>query len=106
MIAEYDGLLDGNHGTIGCPILNTQAIVKHGLKLTGEMQKLDDATVYPIDYFNPYDDPTGKLNKTSNTYSIHWYAKSWMSKKKILRSKLMKPIHRVFGKNIRKTQTI
>ena len=102
MIAEYDGLLDGNHGTIGCPILNTQAIVKHGLKLTGEMQELDDAAVYPIDYFNPYDDPTGKLNKSSNTYSIHWYAKSWMSKKKILRSKLMKPIHRVLGKDIRK----
>ena len=30
MIAEYDDLLDGNHGTEGCPILNTRALKKLG----------------------------------------------------------------------------
>jgi hypothetical protein len=97
MLEEYDPLLDGEHGVIGCPILNTQALVKHGLVLNGSSQKLSDAAVYCAEWFNPYDDPTGRLNKTSNTHSIHWYAKSWLSKGTILRSKLTKPLHRIFG---------
>lgn len=97
MIAEYEPLLDGRHGVIGCPILNTQALEKLGMKKTGLLQKLFACTIYPADYFNPYDDPTGQLRKTQNTYSIHWYSKSWMDKKTVLRSKLTKPFHRIFG---------
>ena len=95
MIDEYEQLLDGKHGTIGCPVLNTQALKKRGLVLNGKMQHLDYATVYPIYYFNPYDDPTGRLNITDDTYSIHWFQKSWMSTKSKIRSKLMKPLHRL-----------
>ena len=98
MIDEYEQLLDGKHGTIGCPILNTKALEKHGLILNGEMQHLDYATVYPICCFNPYDDPTGRLNKTDDTYSIHWFQKSWMSTKSKIRNKLMKPVHRILRK--------
>lgn len=94
MLKEYENLLDGLHGTIGCPHLNTEALLKFGLKQNGQFQNLGDATIYPADYFNPYDDPTGILKKTENTYSIHWYGKSWMDKKTVLRSKLSKPIHR------------
>ena len=36
-------------------------------------------------------------NTTEETVSIHWYAKSWMDKKTIIRSKLTKPIHRLLG---------
>ena len=54
--------------------------------------------VYPADYFNPYDDPTGRLKKTGKTYSIQWYAKSWMNRKTILRSKLTRPLHRLLSK--------
>ena len=99
MLAEYDPLLSGEQGIIGCPILNTNALQKLGLCLNGEKQDLGIAVVYPADYFNPYDDPTGKLNKTKNTFSIHWYSKSWMSKGTVLRSKLTKPLHRLFGKD-------
>ena len=99
MLREYDILLDGKHGTIGCPLLNTQALIKKGLKQNGIKQVVDGATIYPIQCFNPYDDPTGVLNMTQETFSIHWYAKSWMDKKTILRSKLSKPIHRILGKN-------
>ena len=94
MLQEYDFLLDGLHGTVGCPHLNTKALLKFGLKQNGQLQKIGNTVVYPSDYFNPYDDPTGLLTKTKNTYSIHWYGKSWMDKKMILRSKLTKPIHR------------
>ena len=67
--------------------------------LNGAQQAIGNAVVYPIDWFNPYDDPTGRLNKTKNTHSIHWYSKSWMSKGTILRSKLTKPFHRLFGED-------
>lgn len=97
MLQEYDQLLDGLHGTIGCPLLNTNALMKCGLKQNGQMQQIQDVVIYPPDYFNPYDDPTGMLHRTENTYSIHWYGKSWLDKKIVLRSKLMKPLHRVFG---------
>lgn len=99
MLSEYDRLLDGSNGFIGCPILNTDALVKYGLILNGKRQQVKGAQIFPAEYFNPYDDPTGKLNRTRKTYSIHWYAKSWMSKKSIIRSTLTKPLHRVLGKD-------
>lgn len=101
MLAAYDPLLDGAHGTIGCPILNTQALEAFGLVKNGQTQEVGGAVIYAADYFNPYDDILGKLCKTENTYSIHWFAKSWMSRSAILRSTLSKPWHRlqhVFGK--------
>lgn len=100
MREEYAPLLDGTHGTIGCPRLNTQALLRLGLMQNGAYQEVAGAAVYPADYFNPYDDPTGTLTKTKNTYSIHWYGKSWMSKGTVLRSRLMKPVHRVLGSKL------
>ena len=100
MIEQYGKLEpdeNGNYPTVTCPQLNTEALLPFGLKLNGEKQILDNVIILPVEYMNPYDDPKGVLNKTENTVSIHWYSKSWMSKKTILRSKLMKPFHRVFG---------
>ena len=77
-------------------------MVKKGLIPHGKKQEVEGAQIFPIEYFNPYDDPTGRLNKTRETYSIHWFAKSWMDKKTIIRSMLLKPIHRMFGTELRK----
>lgn len=100
MLNEYNLLLDGKHGTRGCPILNTEALEKKGLIRNGQKQQIEGAQIFPVEYFNPYDDPTGRLNKTTKTYSIHWFAKSWMGKKEILRSQILKPVHRIFGKDV------
>lgn len=100
MIEQYRKLEPDENGiypTVTCPQLNTKALLPFGLQLSGEKQFLNDAIILPVEYMNPYDDPKGVLNKTENTVSIHWYSKSWMSRKTILRSKLMKPFHRVFG---------
>ena len=100
MKAEYEKLEkneDGSFPLVVCPELNTKALIPFGLKLDGTRQNVGGAEILPWDFFNPYDDPTGRLNKTENTVSVHWYSKSWMSKKTILRSKIMKPLHRIFG---------
>ena len=100
MVDEYLKLQideEGKYPLIVCPELNTKPLINNGLKLNGQRQNICGAEIFPEDYFNPYDDPTGRLNRTKNTISIHWYSKSWMSKKTILRSKLTKPFHRWFG---------
>lgn len=102
MIREYDELLDGKHGTIGCPELNTAALKKNGLILNGQTQNLKNAIVFSKEYFNPYDSSTGIKTVTQNTYSIHWYAGSWMSNKSKLKKLISKPLHRYFGKTIDK----
>lgn len=97
MLAEYDCLLDGTQGIIGCPRLNTAALVKLGLKQNGQLQTVGDAVVLPSDYMNPFDTATGKLKRTENTVSIHWYSAAWLSPWRRLRRQIMRPLHRIFG---------
>lgn len=102
MIQQYTDIkqnLDGSYPLIVCPALNTQALMKFGLVLNGQRQNLKGTEILPVDVLNPYNDITGQFNKTSDTVSVHWYSKSWMSKKVILKSKLTKPLHRLFGTN-------
>jgi len=89
----------GVYTTVGCPILNTESLSELGLVPNGEMQTVSGAKIYPSDYFNPLDDNTGRLKKTANTVSVHWYMKSALPKSAVIRSKLTKPFHRIFGEN-------
>lgn len=57
----------------------TEQLLLEGLVLDGSLQNINDFIVYPIDFFSPKSLETGKLKITSNTYSIHHYAGSWMS---------------------------
>lgn len=103
MLDEYFNITNNDYkisfNPFGCPKLNTNALLKNGLELNGKYQELDGITVYPADYFNPLDSLTGKVNKTKNTYSIHWYSMSWLDNKTKVRSKITKFIRRIFGKN-------
>lgn len=96
MLEEYQGLLDGEHGVVGCPYLNTVALEKLGLKKNGRFQKIADAVVFPAEYFNPYDSVTGRLQKTEVTCSIHWYAASWMRKRTRFRCFFTRRFRRFF----------
>lgn len=83
----------------GCPTLNTRALLPLGLNLNGEYQTVAGAVILPRDYMNPYEDATGRLNKTANTISIHWYSKSALSRAAIIRSNITRVFHRLFGVN-------
>lgn len=99
MIDEYRPLLDGTHGVVMCPEVNTSALVKLGLVRDGVQQEHSWGTIYPKDYFNPFESTTGKLVRTENTVSIHWYMGSCLTKTQRIRSKITKPFHRVLGTN-------
>ncbi len=76
---------DKNFDLTPCPVINTVALKKCGLK-TGKnncnhIQYLPDITVYPICFFNPINFDTKKSNISNQTYSIHHYSASWIGQK-------------------------
>lgn len=100
MLNQYNSYKPNNsceYKFTGCPELNTKALVSLGLILNGTKQEIEGAYILPVEYLNPFDDATGILKKTENTYSIHWYSKSALSKAAIIKSKLTRPLHRIFG---------
>ncbi len=74
----------------------TELLSKKGLRTIDTIQTIDGITIYPKEYFNPLDDNTGILKITSNTHSIHWYSKTWLSVP-TWRIKLSRQTHRIFG---------
>lgn len=102
MLQEYLNLQmdsNGNFPIQSCPSVNTKTLISLGLVTDGSRQNICGAEVFTVDYLNPYDDQTGCLKQTNNTISIHWYSKSWMKKSIILKSRITKPFHRIFGVN-------
>lgn len=76
----------------------TELLRDYGLKGEGSVETVADICVYPPDWFNPYDDLTGRLKKTGNTHTIHWYAKSWMEAEPAWKAALKRVARRVLGK--------
>lgn len=72
---------NGTINTTASPVIQTTSLRRAGLKLNGEKQVLANGfTVFPPDFFSPYDFETETIKKTANTYSIHHYAATWYSK--------------------------
>ncbi|MDY2828760.1 MAG: glycosyltransferase, partial [Sodaliphilus sp.] len=79
--------------------ITTRTLKKYGLSASCDgLQTVCGIIVYPRDYFNPFDSITGRLDKTINTRSIHWYSKSWLPQNTI-RDRIVRSLHRMFGKN-------
>lgn len=88
---------DGTHNTTDAVVnITTRELIKAGLNDRQGIQAVAGLRLYPSDYFNPFDDATGRLKKTQNTYTIHWYSKTWM-KVSPMRQCLSRLIHRAFG---------
>lgn len=52
---------------------------KYGFTDENRIQKIENVTIYPAEYFCPKDFKTGNIIKTDNTYAIHHYDSSWYS---------------------------
>lgn len=92
-------LPDGTFDTTTNVEIMTGIVSKYGFVPNGKFQIVQGFALYPKDYFCPLDDATGKLEKTKNTATIHWFAKSWIDSKSRVRSKVTKLFHRIFGVN-------
>ncbi|WP_339215174.1 glycosyltransferase [Solibacillus sp. FSL W8-0372] len=56
-----------------------------------------DLTIYPFEYFCAKDYKTGILKSTKNTYSIHHFNGSWLSKKTKIRTNFGRFYRRIFN---------
>lgn len=87
---------DGSFDVTPCTEYTTALLADMGLTLDGTEQTIDDMKFYTAEYFNPFDSLTGKLNKTKNTYSIHWYTASYEEISQT-RLKINRLFRRIFG---------
>lgn len=85
----YNGEFSFNGSTVVDRVTNI--LIPYGLDITkNQIQKLDEITIYPSDYFAPRDYESGQLNITNNSRSIHHYMASWINKDEIKISKIEK----------------
>ena len=80
--------------------LVTDLMCARGLTGCEDIQNVDGIDIYAPDYFNPLDDATGRLRKTENTRTIHWFMKSWMPEENKLKVTIKRLIRRFLGKDL------
>lgn len=62
--------------------ITARFLTQYSINRNGEKQQAGEFTIYPTDYFSPYDYINGKVRTTSKTYSIHWFSQSWIKRSK------------------------
>jgi len=72
---------DGNQNRRTCGFYDTKVALESGYKINGKVQSVEGMTIYPCDYFQPYDYMSGDVNETINTYSVHWFNGGWLDDK-------------------------
>lgn len=88
----------------------TNILFNNGLRVSDEIQVVNDINIYPQEYFNPCDMHTKKIVITEKTVSIHHYAGSWLSKqekfkrfvRKIVGNKIYLSLYGIRHKNEKK----
>ena len=75
----------------------TDLLKERGLTSNGTIEQVAGVSIYPPDWFNPFDDATGRLRKTENTRTIHWFAKSWMPAEPAWKTRTKRFLRRLFG---------
>lgn len=73
---------------------------EYHLAIDGKEQQFEDIHIYPTDRFSPFDYITGRLHTTTETYSIHWFGKSWIKQSKI-KTKIIQLYHRLIGAKVK-----
>lgn len=86
----------------------TRIFKEIGFKMNGEKQTIDNiGTIYPQEYFSPYDYINYYNKKTDKTYTMHHFYKSWVSPKDKMKSSIKKVLSKVIGgKNIARIRAV
>lgn len=77
-------LPDGTFSRETVVTITTELLCKYGLKNTCDVQEVAGVKIYPKEYFCPVSNVSKEVKVTSNTYSIHWYAGTWLPRKQKL----------------------
>lgn len=89
---------DGTIATLTNVAIVSDMIKKIGVKLDGTFQNIDGiATIYPQEYFSPYDYINCYSKKTDNTFAIHHYYKSWLPRSVRIKTIIKKLVATIIG---------
>lgn len=84
----------------------SEMLKEEGLRIVDEIQYCAGIWIYPKEYFCPINPQTLKCRKTSKTYTIHYYAGSWIQEStlrnlltRILGVKLMRRLDSIRFRN-------
>ena len=84
LLADYDDisfiLPDGTYDLTPCPERNTKVMQNLGFDIENQNQLFMGIQMLPEDYLCPMKYYTGRKIITENTYSIHHFCASWISK--------------------------
>ncbi|MDD2972503.1 MAG: glycosyltransferase [Lachnospiraceae bacterium] len=80
----------------------TRVLVQHGLQLNGQKQIVEDITIFPREYFAPYNIYTERMEITDHTYSIHHYTATWQGGWLKLRFRIKKQCKMIVGPQLTK----
>lgn len=86
----------------------TKIFKELGFRMNGEKQTIDKiGTIYPQEYFSPYDYINYYDKKTDKTYTKHYFYKSWVTPKDKMKSNIKKVLAKTIGgKNIARIRGI
>ncbi len=98
----YDNLsLYDEHGQIKKftnVVVVTELLQNRGIKLDGTLQTVEGvATIYPQEYFSPYDYINCYMKKTANSVAVHHFYKSWLPVSARIKSSIKKGIVSIIG---------
>lgn len=104
ILKRYDDMpfydVEGNRNPYSMIPMVTELLVSKGLKGGVGIENVEGISVYPQEWFNPFEDTTGRLKKTTNTRTIHWYSKSWMPKESPITLWAKRFARRLFGTGV------
>jgi len=72
---------DGSFNLETNGIYETIPFINAGLKLDGSIQRINNMTVLPSEFFHPYDYMSGRTVVTENIFSIHHFNGGWLDEK-------------------------
>lgn len=76
----------------------TELLKNRGIALNGVLQTVEGvATIYPQEYFSPYDYINCYMKKTDNSVAVHHFHKSWLPLTDRIKSNIKKGIVLIIG---------
>lgn len=80
VLREYEAqhfLVEGRPNTKTIVAYGTEVLRRHGFAGGDRLQQVGTFTIYPAEYFCPFEHETQMMLVTPNTYAIHHYTATW-----------------------------
>lgn len=89
---------DGSIDTLTNVAIITKILDEYNIRRDGTLQRINGVGVFmPQEYFSPYDYINCYMKNSNNTYTIHYYYKSWLPFKERIKTKIKIILAKIFG---------